>query len=110
MTGAELILGVRAECGKVASGSGELDDDDIIRQYSWVLNIIADRLPIKVLRSFTSVANQRTYPVDTDTRKVVKVYPPGSVDEQVLDLGDRIVSGGYAEGNEYYNYNDCKDR
>jgi len=103
MIGANLILAVRAECGKVVSGSGELDDADINRQYPWILNIIADRITIKVLRSFTTVANQRTYAVNSTTRRVVKVYPPGTIDENVLDLGDRIV-GIYAEGNEYYNF------
>lgn len=103
MTGANLILGVRAECGKVASGSGELDDDDINRQYPWILDLIADRITIKILRSFTTVANQRTYGVNSSTRRVVKVYPPGTVDEQILDLGNNIV-GGFAEGNEYYNF------
>ena len=66
MTGANLILGVRAECGKVVAGSGELDDDDINRQYPWILDLIADRITIKILRSFTTVANERLYAVNTN--------------------------------------------
>jgi len=98
-----LIDAVRAEVGKVTSTSGELPDVDIQRQYPWILDIIADRITIKKLRSFTTVKNQRRYSVSTSTRRVSKVYPPGTIDEEILDLGDRIVRD-FAEGNEYYNF------
>jgi len=97
----DLIQAVRAECGKVANAV-ELADIDILREKAFVLNRIAEMIPVKVLRSIVSVISQTDYDVNVKTVNVRKVFQWDDTDS------DLMVLGGYradeAGRDERYNF------
>jgi hypothetical protein len=107
MTSANLIAYVRARIGKLV-GSAEIEDADITNESVHVLSNIAEWIPVKKLRSITSVANQRSYDVHADTKRVQKVFLWGSVSQnperELFDFsgGDRVT--GNQSVQEYYNF------
>jgi len=103
MTDAELIIAVRAECGKVTN-TKELEDTDLTREGIWIISAIAEKLPVKKLRSFVSEAYEREYAAHANTTRVQRVIQPGVIDRALLDLGDPIVVAGEFSSNEYYNF------
>lgn len=103
MTDAELIIAVRARCGKVTSGMGELDDADITREGGWILKKIAERITVKCHRYITSVANQREYDVADETLRVQELFPTGSVDTDMLN--DPEMTGYTVDENAIEEYN-----
>lgn len=75
MTDAELISAVRRELGRLSpANTVDIIDSDITAENLIILKLIANRIPKKLLRSFTSVAYTDTYAVNTDTIRVEEVY------------------------------------
>lgn len=103
MDSADLIVQVRAECGKVAS-TDELADVDITNEADNIISIIAERLPQKVLRYITSTINVRQYSTHANTKRIQIVFPEDGVDVNILDLGNEIVSGLGLGIDEDYNF------
>jgi len=97
----DLIAAVRAGCGKVA-GAIELADADIQREEAFILNRIAETIPVKTLRYITSTAYVSDYDVNVATVNVRKVFQWDSVDN------DLMVLGGYkadeVDRDELYNF------
>ena len=110
MDNTDLVNAVRADCGKVTNTT-ELTDTDITREGGYVLGRISDRIPVKKLRSFTSVKDQRAYSAETTTLRVQIVFPYSVVNDcQSLwggNLGIPCVSG-LMSANEYYNFPSLK--
>lgn len=101
MTSADLIAAVRSRMGKI-SDTHQIEDTDITREGDYILKIIAERVSEKVMRTITSVANQRGYSVHANTRRVQKVFKWEGIDPQLLQLGSPEVAA--VDRNEYYNF------
>jgi len=100
-TESDLIITVRAECGKVASVV-ELADADIQREEVFILNRIAETIPIKTLRYITSLANVSDYDVNVATANVRKVFQWSGIDNELLVLGG--YKADEADRDELYNF------
>lgn len=106
MTEADVISAVRFRCGKITEAMGELDDDDIVQENTWILRKIADRIQIKKLRSFTGEEDEREYDVHADTLRVQKVFQ-WDENENETYLNDPDKTGypiGSYDADEYYNW------
>jgi len=101
MTDADLIAQTRVMCGKF-DNSKELADADILTASVWILKKIGDWIHVRALRYITSVANQREYAVHEDCVRVKRVYPAGSIDENLLELGSHKVAED-STASDYYN-------
>lgn len=107
MTNAVLIAEVRRRCGKV-TGNAEIEDADITTEGTYCLTEIAEFIPVKVLRSITSVANQREYAVHANTRRIQTVFPWGTIaenpDRALIDFGGGDPVTAESGRSEYYNF------
>ncbi len=107
MIEADLITKVRAKIGKIGTDKGEVDDEDIVAQYGWILIRIAEKITVRELRYITSVANQRGYIVPNTVLRIPYVYKWDNVDESYLTVSDLGVSHRPSSGfvtNEYYHH------
>ena len=97
----DLIAQVRMMCGKFDNPK-ELADADILIASVWILGKIGDWITVESLEFITSVANQREYTVDDDCIRVRRVFPSGSIDEDLLQLGTYKVASDTVSS-DYYN-------
>jgi hypothetical protein len=97
----DLSQGVRAECGKAAS-TAELEDTDIRRESQFILNRIAEMIPVKTLRYITSIASTSDYDVNASTVNVRKVFQWDDVDSNLMVLGG--YKANEAGRDELYNF------
>lgn len=96
---ADLVTEVRAELGKV-SNTTDIADADIQRESLHILQRINSEIPKKTIRSITSVADQREYPVATTTVRVREVIPASSIAN--IDELEENLTEGYTEDD--YNF------
>jgi hypothetical protein len=88
MNATDLYAAVRAELGRLESANTvDILDSDILRESTWIISRIAERIPVKTLRSFTSQAYVREYPVADETLRVKEVISSGAFDEWKFTLG-----------------------
>lgn len=96
MTEQELIEAVRAEMGGITVAMNEIDDKDIIRYGSKILNLIGEKITIKTLRYITSTEDEREYDVPEAVLRVQDLFPYHAVDD-MYDFGQtslEITGGG----------------
>ena len=79
MEDSELIVAVRAQCGKVTNDE-ELGDADVLREGSWILRRIDERITDRRKRSFIGVKDESEYDPDDNTVRVQKVFPYGTLE------------------------------
>jgi hypothetical protein len=102
MTSVNLIINVRASCGKNVATNDELEDTEILQYGTDILQRIGEKIPSKALRYVTSVANQREYDVPSTVLRIQKVFPWDTVDQDLMVLGGYKVDE--SSSNEYYNF------
>jgi hypothetical protein len=100
---AALSVQVRAACGKVTNTT-ELEEADIVATSARIVSRIAEIGSSCSLRSFTSVANQREYSVNTATTRVKKVLQWATIQNDLSELGSIFVPTSLSPYGEYYTF------